>query len=71
MGFRDRKILNYWGRIPKKLKENGNIIYYGEQEANATIESNAVYLAKKINYILEKENVEKVNVIAHSKGDWI
>ena len=68
MGFRDRKILNYWGRIPKKLKENGNIIYYGEQEANATIESNAVYLAKKINYILEKENVEKVNVIAHSKG---
>ena len=42
MGFRDRKILNYWGRIPKKLKENGNIIYYGEQEAHATIESTAV-----------------------------
>ena len=32
MGFRDRKYFNYWGRIPKILKENGADIYYGHQD---------------------------------------
>ncbi len=68
MGFRDWKRINYWGRIPKMLEKAGNAIYYGKQDANATIETNARVLAEEIKRILEKEHAEKINVIAHSKG---
>lgn len=66
MGFRDRKILNYWGRIPKVLTKNGYTVYYGNQDANGTIESNAIQLKKTIEELANKTG--KVNVIAHSKG---
>lgn len=68
MGFRDRKILNYWGRIPKALKKNGNKVYYGNQDANGRIEDNAIVLKDRINQIISETGCEKVNVIAHSKG---
>nr|MCR5704929.1 triacylglycerol lipase [Eubacterium sp.] len=68
MGFRDRKIFSYWGRIPKRLKSEGYVIYFGEQDANGTIEQNGKYIAKKIEKILENETDDKVNIIAHSKG---
>lgn len=68
MGFRDRKLFNYWGRIPKMLKKRGCMIFYGKQDANGTIENNAVQLKKRIEKILEQTGVEKLNVIAHSKG---
>lgn len=32
-GFRDRKWLNYWGRIPKLLIQNGCEVYYGNQDS--------------------------------------
>lgn len=40
MGFRDGKIC-YWGRIPKVLEKHGAELYFGGQEANASIERNA------------------------------
>lgn len=68
MGFRDRERLNYWGRIPKELEKLGCRIFYGNQDSNADIETNAKFIANRINEILKETNAEKVNIIAHSKG---
>ena len=67
MGFRDRKYLNYWGRIPKILKENGADIYYGHQDSNGSIETNAYVLKDTVVDILTETGADKVNIIAHSK----
>lgn len=68
MGFRDNKYLNYWGRIPAKLEENGCTVYYGNQDSNGTVESNGAFLAEKIKEIIAETGARKLNVIAHSKG---
>lgn len=68
-GFRDGKYLfNYWGRIPKLLKENGSVIFYGKQQANAPIEENAEEIKKELKKIINDTGCGKVNIIAHSKG---
>lgn len=66
--FRDWKHVNYWGRIPAELKRNGARVYYGGQQSAASIENNAKELKKNIQDVMEKEGVDKVNIIAHSKG---
>lgn len=68
MGFRDRKYLNYWGRIPGRLEELGCRIYYGCQDSNGSIEANGEILAGRIREIIDETGAEKLNVIAHSKG---
>ncbi len=68
VGFRDLKYLNYWGRIPRELIRNGATVYYGNQEAWGTIEANAKDVKNKIFEIRGTTGVEKVNIIAHSKG---
>ena len=66
--FRDSEHLNYWGRIPKVLKENGARIFYGEHNGVASVEQTAKELGKRIDQILEETGCEKINIIAHSKG---
>jgi len=68
MGFRDRRRLNYWGRIPKLFEEMGNEIYYGNQDSNGSIEDNALAIKGRIEEILKATGAKKVNIIAHSKG---
>ena len=68
MGFRDSKVINYWGRVPKMLKKAGFDVYYGEQDSNGTTASNGRVIADKIEEIVRKTNCGKVNIIAHSKG---
>ena len=68
MGFRDRRHLNYWGRIPKKLASRGARIYYGRQDSAGSIESNAKVVAESLLSALDHFGTEKVNIIAHSKG---
>lgn len=68
MGFRDRKHPNYWGRIPKELERMGCKVYYGNQDANGSVEANARTLERRIGEIIEESGAEKLNVIAHSKG---
>lgn len=68
MGFRDRKWINYWGRTPKVLEDLGCKIFYGGQDANASIETNAEHLKKRIQEIIRETGAKKLNVIAHSKG---
>ena len=67
MGFHDGKI-SYWGRIPRVLEKNGAVIFYGFQDANATIEKNAEIIAGSLKKALAESGSEKVNIIAHSKG---
>ena len=66
--FRDFKHLNYWGRIPYDLEQNGATVYYGGQHSAAAVADCAAELATRIREIVETTGCEKVNVIAHSKG---
>lgn len=68
MGFRDSRLINYWGRIPRIFTDDGNEVFYGKQDSNGTIEDNAQLLKKRIEEIIRETNAEKLNVIAHSKG---
>ena len=68
-GFRDKTLgVNYWGRIPKYFTRHGVKVYYGGTDAWGSIESNADKLKNKIIAILQENNVEKVHIIAHSRG---
>ncbi|HEY1405854.1 MAG TPA: triacylglycerol lipase, partial [Spirochaetota bacterium] len=68
IGFRDYKYLNYWGRIPAMLIQNGSTVYYGHQQAWGSIEGNAAEIRQKIISIMKETGCDKVNIIAHSKG---
>lgn len=66
--FRDLKLPNYWGRIPKELERNGAVIYYGQHDSASSVADSGEALAKRIKSIVEETGCEKVNIIAHSKG---
>ena len=66
--FRDFKFLNYWGRIPKELTENGATCFYGNHSSAVSIEDAGKELANRIKEIVNETGCEKVNIIAHSKG---
>lgn len=66
--FRDYRYLNYWGRIPKELVENGAVIYYGNHQSAASVEESAKELTARIRQIVAETGCGKVNIIAHSKG---
>lgn len=66
--FRDWQYMNYWGRIPKALKQNGANIYYGKQQSSLAVADSAQELKAEIERVLELSGAEKVNIVAHSKG---
>ena len=66
--FRDFKIMNYWGRIPKELIKNGATCFYGNHSSAVSIEDAGKELATRIKEIINETGCEKVNIIAHSKG---
>ncbi len=70
VGYRDVdfRAINYWGRIPSALKQEGCRVYFGGQDAWGTIEANAEALAARVRGVLAESGAEKVNIIAHSKG---
>lgn len=68
IGFRDRKILNYWGNIPRLLEECGAKVFYSNHDAWANTEAAAIQIAENLKKVLDENKIEKVNVIAHSKG---
>jgi len=68
MGFRDRKHLCYWGRVPKTLEAKGAKVFFGNQDSVGSIESNAEIIARSLDEVLKQTGAEKVNILAHSKG---
>ena len=66
--FRDSSALNYWGRTPEALIQNGAEIYYGDQQSALSVIDSAREIAGRIEEIIRRTGAEKVNIIAHSKG---
>lgn len=50
------------------LRAQGFTVYVTNQDGVGTIADNAAQLKDEITAILKKENCEKINIIAHSKG---
>jgi triacylglycerol lipase len=68
-GFRNTTLgINYWGRIPRYLAEQGITVYDGGTDAWGNIEKNGELLKRAMLDILAREGAEKVNIIAHSRG---
>jgi len=61
-------IIDFWGRIPKILREKNIKVFLGNTDAWGSYESNAELLKAAIDKVIEETNCEKVNIIAHSKG---
>ena len=68
IAIKDIFFIKSFGFIDKNLKNEGYKIYKAKIDSFGTIENNAVELKKEIEKVLQKENVTKVNIIAHSKG---
>lgn len=68
IGFKDNRFFRAFGRIEKKLKSQGYKVFTAKIDGFGTIESNAEQLKNYIVRLSEKKGVEKVNLIAHSKG---
>ena len=68
MGARDRKRLSYWGRIPTALRKNGAKVFFGGQDSNGSLETNAKTLCGAVERVIAETGSEKLNIIAHSKG---
>lgn len=66
--LKDGRIVKAFGKIGKKLKAQGYCVYIGKHDGFGTIANNAAQLKVQVQEILVKENVDKVNLIAHSKG---
>lgn len=66
--FRDSRLFNYWGRIPRALKLHGATIHYGQHQSALCVKESARELSARIKLIVERSGCEKVNIIAHSKG---
>ena len=65
---KDFKYFKAFGKIEKVLKDAGYVVYTSCTDGFGAIESNAHQLKVQIQDILAKHNVDKVNIIAHSKG---
>ncbi|MEG1537401.1 MAG: triacylglycerol lipase [Clostridiales bacterium] len=66
--FRDWQHINYWGRVPQALLKCGATIFYGGQQSAAPIAASAAELQENLQKILKQTGMDKVNIIAHSKG---
>lgn len=66
--IKDFKKFKAFGKIEDILKKEGFVVYSAPTDGFGTIENNAEQLKNFIREILVKEQTEKVNLIAHSKG---
>ncbi len=68
LGVRHTKRIKAFGKIEKILDDAGYIVYVADIDGFGSIETNADQLKEFVLNVCEKENAEKVNLIAHSKG---
>ena len=62
------RILNAFGKIGQKLEKAGYKVYIADTDGFGKVETNAEQLKEFINKVLTECRVDKVNIIAHSKG---
>jgi triacylglycerol lipase len=68
-GFRDFTLgINYWGRVPEALAGHGVKVFYGGTDSWGTVEGNAALLQQRLEDLHKKEGIEKINILAHSRG---
>ncbi|MCI8611820.1 MAG: hypothetical protein HFE66_07885 [Clostridiales bacterium] len=68
VGYRQGKLFNYWGRIPKYLEARGAKIFYTSHDAWGALEHNGEIICRDIKEVLDRTGAEKINIIAHSNG---
>ncbi|MBR3906156.1 MAG: triacylglycerol lipase, partial [Clostridia bacterium] len=68
LGMKDNLFIRSFGWIDRLLRIQGYHVFISRIDSMGTIESNAAQLKAEILSILEKEQTDKVNIIAHSKG---
>ncbi len=61
-------VRNAFGRIPKELRKADISVHVLNQDGVGTIENNARQMKVMIEEICRETGMEKVNIIAHSKG---
>ena len=66
--LKDVKFFKAFGRIEEILRSEGHSVYTSCTDGFGSIETNAAQLKEQILDVLKKENTDKVNLIAHSKG---
>lgn len=66
--FRDSGLIDYWGRIPNELRQNGAMVFFGNHESASSVVDSGIDIYYRIKSIIKKTGCEKVNIIAHSKG---
>ena len=66
--IKDILFIKSFNRIDKMLESKGCKVYISKIDGFGTVENNAGILKQEVLNILEKEQCEKVNIIAHSKG---
>ena len=66
--IKDFLFIKAFGKIENKLRKEGYLVFTSKTDGFGTIEDNASILKEQIEKILDKYQVDKVNIIAHSKG---
>lgn len=66
--IKDIFFIKSFGQIDRMLRIQGFDVYKSKIDGFGSIENNAAKLKEEIENILKEKNVEKVNIIAHSKG---
>ncbi len=66
--LKDFKYFKAFGKIEKILRAEGCRVYTAKTDGFGTVEGNAAQLKVRIAEILQTEQTDKVNIIAHSKG---
>lgn len=62
------RVLNAFGKIGHRLEDAGYKVYIADTDGFGRIETNADQLKSFIKKVLDECGVDKVNIIAHSKG---
>ena len=66
--FMKPRFFRVFKHIQRKLNKAGYHVYIADTDGVGDIENNSLQLKEQIEQILDKEGIDKINIIAHSKG---
>lgn len=66
--IKDIKFFKAFGRIERRLRDEGYRVETSRTDGFGTVENNAAQLREQVLRLLAESGAEKVNLIAHSKG---